>query len=397
VQETPHRSHPHPWRNVTVLSCTIFFTLTGLFSWERLRGLWLRDMGATELQIGWVLFLLAFANRLPQLIGGYLADRFGRRRMVAIMTMAMAFCYAGIGLAPTWPLAMACNAACWIIGAMQWPAMLLLVMEPVPEHQRGRAAAILEGASLAGVASGFLLGWFVLDRIDLMHGGWRLLCLVTAGCYLCCSIARGLGLVETAARNEKPLLAQLGAISWRIILLPTAVMVCASGAYVILADSSVQSFYLHDVSRFDERSINLVNFVWALVAMPAAFVAGWLADRFGSSRMIFVSCLLVIGMMAPFLVKGLPPSTAPVLFVLMALPAELFTVSWHKLITTITPAASRGLSVAASGMLAGFALPWASPLATSLYAENVRWPFIAAIATAVVGAMLALLVKKPRK
>jgi DHA1 family inner membrane transport protein len=385
------------WRNVIVLSGSILFTLTGLFSWTRLTSIYLRNLGASEIEVGWAMLILSCSHRLPQIFGGYLADRYGRKRIVGIATTLMAFCYAAIAIAPSWPLVVAANVLCWIIGAIQWPALLLLVAESVPEEKRGRALAILETASMTGVTLGFLLGSEVLLRVELMKGAWTFLCLLTCGCYVAAAIARIFGLIETGgARNTQSFLGQLGGISWRLIAVPTAAMVLSAVAFNVVLEGPLREIYLKDVSKFSDSKIDLFHFYGGLVSLPLAFSAGWLADRFGSVRVIVLSCLLVIAMSVPLLLPA-GPMLAPWLFIALMAPQMLFEVSWQKLITTIAPAQNRALYVSATGMLAGLVVPWSNPLMMRLYLQSPALPYTLAIGASAIAAIAALLIRAQKR
>src|SRR5437868_1533142 len=66
-------------RNTVVLSMSVGLVLTANFAWTPLLPLHLRNLGANELEVGVVFSFLELAHALPALLGGVLADRFGRK------------------------------------------------------------------------------------------------------------------------------------------------------------------------------------------------------------------------------------------------------------------------------------------------------------------------------
>ena len=77
-------------RNVLVLSSTVFFILVALFSWYYLFPLYLKELGATESQIGLLYTLFTLSFTLLQLVGGVLSDRIGRKKCIVWPTYVYA-------------------------------------------------------------------------------------------------------------------------------------------------------------------------------------------------------------------------------------------------------------------------------------------------------------------
>jgi MFS family permease len=76
-------------RNLTVFSGTIFSNLFIRYTWYALLPLHLRNLGATEIEIGGVFTGLGLARSLFAVLGGALADRYGRRASIALSTFLM--------------------------------------------------------------------------------------------------------------------------------------------------------------------------------------------------------------------------------------------------------------------------------------------------------------------
>lgn len=396
---------PVRWRNVVVLSGTIIFTLTGIFGWHRVLPLYLRELHAADGQIAVGYLLLAFANRIPQLFGGWLADRVGRKRIVVVITALMGCCYAAIGLATSWPAVFALIALCWILGGLQWPALLSLVADSVPESRRGRAVGALETASMFGWVAGPLLGTMILDRTRLMDGGWTLLLFLCAGFYFVAAVARGLFLFETvSAGSEGSLLSKLGGVDWRILAFPLAAAILAVSAFTLSVDGPFQSFYLSDVNRMTEARVNEVNFYGGIVALTSAMLAGWISDRLGSIRVIQGSFAAAALLLLPFalpadLVLGAHPWIAVASIVALFAPLETFTVAYHKLVTSVSPPGSRALYIGVAGLATGLTVPWVNPMGEWVYRADSthRAPFAAAFAISVLGLAVSLAAARWRR
>ena len=89
----------YPRRNVWIMSFSVLLTITAIFSWYRVLANLLRDLGA---DVGLAFMILTLANRLPSVLGGLLADRVGRKRMLVIGTVLMAPMYAVAAFMHSW-------------------------------------------------------------------------------------------------------------------------------------------------------------------------------------------------------------------------------------------------------------------------------------------------------
>ena len=82
------RSMPAFNRNVAVLSVTSFLLVGAWFSWYPILPLHLRDLGATDTQVGLAYTLMQLGYQGMQILGGLLADRFGRKNVIVWPTFA---------------------------------------------------------------------------------------------------------------------------------------------------------------------------------------------------------------------------------------------------------------------------------------------------------------------
>jgi MFS family permease len=363
------------WRNVAVLSLSIIGTITALFSWSRLTSLYLRHLGATDEQAGWAFLALVVAYRGPQALGGLISDRVGRKLIVVLGTLAMAACFVGIAFAPSWPLVVAANCLCWMVGALQWPALLSLVADSVPAGERGKAVAFLEAASMLGVTLGPFVGERVQNRLGGLPETWRVLLLGTVGVYALCGIARGLLLreVRPAARSQGKVV-----VPWRATGIPMAVTVLSFSIYFLTTDGPTLGFYIVDEAHGTPATVQQVGYYGGLGAIAGALLAGWLSDRLGAGRTMFLTMMATGGILALLLRASGRADLR--LFSLLFLPGEAFLVAYSKLITTLAPAERRALAVGIVGTAVGLGASWAMPAAGRLYAMDHRAPLVAAAA-----------------
>lgn len=117
----------------------------------------------------WVItaYALAFGGLL--LLGGRLADLFGRRNMLIIGLVGFALTSAAGGAAGSIGLLVAARAGQGVFGALLAPAALsLLTVTFTDPGERGKAFGIFGAVSGAGAAVGLLLGGVLTEYLD-----WR--------------------------------------------------------------------------------------------------------------------------------------------------------------------------------------------------------------------------------
>jgi MFS family permease len=129
-------------RNVAVLAASLFGLALGEELWQAYMPAYLTALGASGLVVG--LFgstkdLLDGAYQYP---GGWLADRFGRRRALLVFTTLAAAGYATYAAARDWPLVFA-----GLFGVMAWksgafPTTFAVIGDSLPRERRATAFSV---------------------------------------------------------------------------------------------------------------------------------------------------------------------------------------------------------------------------------------------------------------
>ncbi len=119
-------------------------------------------VGMTE--AGLFFTVLAASRLVGGVIGGALADRFGRLTILVIGLAASGLASLGIGLAPTFGLLFLFDALAGLFGAIGRPAQEAMVADLLPEEKQADGFAVLRVVGNLAIAVGPAIGGFIAAR-----------------------------------------------------------------------------------------------------------------------------------------------------------------------------------------------------------------------------------------
>ena len=142
-----------------------------------------RDLDISDANLSWIVtgYALAFGSLL--LLGGRLADLYGRRRIFIVGLIVFAIASLLGGLATNEPLLLSARGLQGLGAALASPAALALITTTFPAGPaRNRAFAVYAAMSGAGAAVGLILGGWLTGTSPELFGvvidGWRLTFLI---------------------------------------------------------------------------------------------------------------------------------------------------------------------------------------------------------------------------
>src|SRR3989449_1657800 len=164
-------------RNVTLASAAVFLLGLGEELWKKFLPKYLEALGASTPVIGLFGTAEDFFDAVYQYPGGWIADRFGRRRAFLIFIGLASAGYVVYLLGPTWPFAFLGLALVMAWQSMASPAIFAVIGDALPKEKRAMGftiqsilkrvpiviAPIIGGVIIAsrGVVSGIHIGLIV--------------------------------------------------------------------------------------------------------------------------------------------------------------------------------------------------------------------------------------------
>lgn len=132
-----------------------------------------QDLGATLVELQWVVESYALLLAALILTGGAAGDRFGRRRVLAAGTVIFALASLWCGLAPDMTNLIIARSAQGVGAALLVPGSLAIVSAAFPASERGRAIGTWSAFTALAMAFGPVLGGWLIDNIS-----WRWIFLI---------------------------------------------------------------------------------------------------------------------------------------------------------------------------------------------------------------------------
>lgn len=134
------------------------------------RQVYLLQLGATPVIVSLILSVSSFSVAFARIPGGYLTDRYGRKKMIVPLTFLVGICALIFAFAPTWQV--------FLIGViinqaahLYQPAIRSILADSLPEEQRGRGYSFLRILpNLAAIAGPSLALFLVSHSKSLMRG-----------------------------------------------------------------------------------------------------------------------------------------------------------------------------------------------------------------------------------
>jgi DHA1 family multidrug resistance protein-like MFS transporter len=111
---------------------------------------YIKELGGSAFIVGAISSIATFTFAIARILGGYVADRFGRKNVLTLMSFSISFTYLIYAFAPSWEWVLIA-ATLYSVCLLSQPALLALRADSVPPEKRGFGFALTE--FLPGIVS----------------------------------------------------------------------------------------------------------------------------------------------------------------------------------------------------------------------------------------------------
>ena len=287
------------------------------------------DLGASLAQLQWIsnAYLVSLAGLI--LIGGSLGDRFGRRRVFVVGTVAFALASAACGLAPSPEVLIVARLLQGVGGALLVPGSLAMIQGAFAPADRARAIGSWSGLGAIAGAIGPFVGGVLVD-----YASWRWIFLVNLPLALVTVVVARRWVPESADPRASrhldvpgALLATLalGGTTYALVEAGGPVAPWAGGLAVLAAVAFVvverrEREPMLDLGVFADRTFSAANVLTLLmyaalgsvlffVTLQLQTVGGYSALAAGVSTLPMTLCMLLLASRGGALAARIGPRT----------------------------------------------------------------------------------------
>ena len=370
-------------RNIVAVSGAMFLVGLGEELWKRFIPKYLEALGAPVAAIGLYGTTRDFLDGVYQYPGGWVADRYGRRRALTLFISLAAVGYAIYWLAPSWPFVFAGLVFVMAWTSMASPTLFAVVGDALPKGKRAMGFTVQSILRRIPIIIAPTLGGLAIAANGI-RGGIRVGLLVT--------IALAVGTVILVSRVNIPIAIQHGPTSivgvWRA--LPTTFRkLLTSDVFIRTSEGLVDVFlvlYATNVVGISAPQFGALIAVQMVTSILVYLPAARLADRIG--RKPFVVATFVAFSLFPIAVVAAQSFEMLILAFVIGGLREIGEPARKALIVDLAEPHLRARSVGLYYLLRSLAITPAAFIGSLLWQVRPSLPFIVAGAIGLVGTML---------
>jgi len=255
------------------------------------------ELGGSPLALGLMTALASVIGSVMFVLGGIVADYYGRRRVIIVSAFYSAFFPLLYAVIQDWRLFAALSVVA-AVGSISNPAVHALVIDSLSPDKRTTGIASLQVISSLPLTVAPIMGGLLIQNYGLLNG-FRLACIYTAAISFISAFIILLFLKETLRREipTKSNFSNRGRLKDVIEFarpLPTSLKgLMLSYALVAFANGVVGPYYILYASSI----IGLTPIEWAPIAslqslgVALKIPGGWFSDKFGKRKIMILSVL----------------------------------------------------------------------------------------------------------
>ena len=366
--------------------------------------LFVLELGGTPFILGLIGFASSIALASVQFPGGYLADKYGRRKLIFTMTLGVGLAYLFYALAPSWHFILI-GAVVGNLCLIYQPALRAIMADSLPPENRGMGFSFMQIIRIVSVVSPLVAG-FLYMSCGLVQG-MRVAYFLAVMSFLLAATIR-MRLRETVGVTA-------GRISFIEVVrcYPAAIRESVT-AWKLVPRTMLYLFAIFTATSFFAQMchpyyvvyateiLKIEKFQWALLltlqsaVMFGSFLPiGKIVDVFGRKKPLVISHLFFT-LALPLFIYGDFVKLA-ICFVLSAVGSSMF-IAYQSLEADLVPRELRG-KIIGSAHFFGYVLASIGQLTGGLlYGVSPQLPFLLLLFSTIPSAVLTyFLIHEPKK
>ena len=274
-------------RNVSLASAAVFILGLGEELWKKFVPKYLEALGASTGVIGLFGTAQDFFDAVYQYPGGWLADRFGRRRAFLIFVLLASAGYVVYLVSPSWPFVFAGLALVMAWQSMASPAIFAIVGDALPRERRAMGFTLQSILKRVPIVIAPLAGGVLIASLGVVKGIHVALVITIALALLTLVLVSRINLTVKTLHTT-------GIVGvWqtfhpalkRLLVSDVIIRTCEGMTGVITI------LYVTNVQRFTIRQYGTLIAVQTITSILVYIPAGKIADRVGRKPFVIATFL----------------------------------------------------------------------------------------------------------
>jgi len=380
------------------------------------------ELGGSATILGIIMFASLIALASVQFLGGYLADKYGRRLLVSTLTFGVAFSFILYATAPSWHFLLI-GAIIQNLCLLYQPALNAMMADSLPPEKRGMGFSVLNLIMSVSTTPGPIVALALVATFG-SNWGMRIAYLIVTVLYLIAATVR-LKLKETMQNTEKmnigealrsyPKALKEGVTVWKKV--PRSMLYLFFSELIVrLSFAMTQmllllyAFYVIQIGGMpnpalpaaSDPALQLARINWGYVMtalficmIAFAFPIGKLLDKIGRKKPLIISNILVVPAILIFVYGNY--LTTYIAMILTGLTMLLGFSSYQTMFADLVPQALRGKVTGSLNFFTYIFMALGAALGGFLYDNTFpQLPFLLMIILVIPSTLLALLVHEPK-
>jgi predicted MFS family arabinose efflux permease len=272
----------------------------------------MRAFAITPAQFSRLVAVYGFAAAIMGFAGGFVMDRFDRKRALLFLYAGFGLATLGCGLAPTHHWLLLARTAAGAFGGLAYSMVIAMVGDIIPPARRGRAMSWVGAAFPIALIMGVPLGLVLAGRFG-WHAPFYFVSAVTAVNLVLGALA--LPHLRTAVHGHEPLRQMREIVSHGVHLRAFGVTLGLALAGGLLIPFIAPSF-VANVGLTEDHELPLVYVIGGIATAISTPLIGWLCDRI--DRLKLLAIMSAAALVTTLVITRLGPTKLPLAAAIMA-------------------------------------------------------------------------------
>ena len=272
-------------RNIAAASASVFLLGMGEELWKKFLPKYLESLGAGTAVIGFFGTVKDFFDAIYQYPGGWLADRFGRKRAFLVFIALAATGYLIYFLSPSWPFVFVGLAFAMGWTSMASPAIFAVIGDALPKNRRAIGFTFQSLIKRLPMAVAPLVGGSMIAALGIQRGirAGLLITLVLAAITVLIVLTINLPITPGEPANIKYVWRSLHAALKRLLISDIIIRMCEGLPDVLII------LYVTNVIGVSIPQYGVLVAVQLITSILVYLPAAKLADRFGRKPFVIAT------------------------------------------------------------------------------------------------------------